>query len=76
MACDSDSLSMLSPAACHQARALLGISEAELARLAGISVARFERGDAARNHYAAKKILEALAREKILFIGGSAKFGR
>lgn len=67
---------MLSPASCRQARTLLGISEAEFARLAGISVARvtrFERGDADRNGYAAKRILKALAREKIMFVGAAAR---
>jgi len=62
----------LSPASCRAARALLRISQTELAAHAEISVStlrRFENGDGQPSAYAAKQLHAALEHGGILFIG-------
>ncbi len=66
------SSNFLSSQSCRAARDLLGLTQAEFAGLAKISVStlrRFEAGDGKPSAYAARQIHEALEREGILFIG-------
>lgn len=63
--------SALSPSMCRDARALLRISQEELAELAGISVStvrRLERGDAVGD-YPQQRILAALEGAGAVFVG-------
>lgn len=68
----SDAAALLSPASCRAARALLRLSEVELAQRAQISTVtlrRFQLEQGRPSDYAAKKILAALEREGIVFVG-------
>lgn len=69
-----DSLALpLSGHSCIAARGLLNISQEELASLAGISlssVRRLELGEKVSD-YANDRVLEALQKRRIQFIGGS-----
>jgi DNA-binding transcriptional regulator YiaG len=70
----SETTELLSPASCRAARALLKLSQEELARLANISVGtlrRFELGEGSPSPCAAKQILKALEQEGVLFVGPS-----
>lgn len=66
----------LSPASCASARALLGLSEEELAAAARISVStlrRYEAGELAQSAYVLRQLHEALVGQGAMFIaGGSA----
>jgi transcriptional regulator with XRE-family HTH domain len=62
----------LCPQSCRAARNLLGLTQAEFAALARISVStlrRFEAGEGKPSAYAARQIHEELVREGILFVG-------
>lgn len=68
----TEAVAVLSPASCRAARALLQLSERELAQLAQISMVtlrRFELGEGQPSEYAAKRIFAALEKEGILFVG-------
>lgn len=67
-------LEYLSPASCRATRNLLKISQAELAKDADISVStvrRYEAGTMPLSAYAARQIMTALKKHKIVFVGGA-----
>jgi transcriptional regulator with XRE-family HTH domain len=66
-----ESLELLCPATCRDARTLLGLSQSELASLAGVStstVKRFESGEREPNAYALKQIAAALDSAGVSFV--------